>query len=78
MSEHFDMGKLALHLHDTYGQALGSVYAGLEAGVRCFDASIAGLGVALMRKVLAAIWRQKTSCICLIAADSLRVSRSTH
>jgi hydroxymethylglutaryl-CoA lyase len=44
MSEHFDMSKLALHLHDTYGQALGSVYAGLEAGVRCFDASIAGLG----------------------------------
>lgn len=44
MSEHFDMSKLALHLHDTYGQAIGSVYAGLEAGIRCFDASIAGLG----------------------------------
>ena len=44
MSNHFDMGKLALHLHDTYGQAIGSVYAGLEAGIRCFDASVAGLG----------------------------------
>lgn len=44
VSQHFDMSKIALHLHDTYGQALGSVYAGLEAGVRCFDSSVAGLG----------------------------------
>lgn len=44
MAEHFDLNTLALHLHDTYGQAIGSVYAGLEAGIRCFDASIAGLG----------------------------------
>ncbi|KZY70764.1 hydroxymethylglutaryl-CoA lyase [Oleiphilus sp. HI0066] len=44
MSSEFDTSKLALHLHDTYGQALASVYAGLEAGIRCFDASVAGLG----------------------------------
>ena len=36
--------KLALHLHDTYGQALANIYAGLEAGVAAFDSSVAGLG----------------------------------
>jgi hydroxymethylglutaryl-CoA lyase len=36
--------QVALHLHDTYGQALANVLAGLEAGVREFDASAGGLG----------------------------------
>jgi hydroxymethylglutaryl-CoA lyase len=36
--------KLAGHYHDTYGQALANIYASLEAGVRTFDASVAGLG----------------------------------
>lgn len=36
--------RLALHLHDTYGRALANAQAGYEAGVRCFDASLAGLG----------------------------------
>ena len=44
LSHHFDPNTLALHLHDTYGQAIASVYAGLEAGIRCFDASVSGLG----------------------------------
>jgi hydroxymethylglutaryl-CoA lyase len=35
---------VALHFHDTYGQALANVLAGLEAGVREFDASAGGLG----------------------------------
>jgi hydroxymethylglutaryl-CoA lyase len=35
---------VALHLHDTYGRALVNVWAGFEAGVRTFDASLAGLG----------------------------------
>lgn len=35
---------LALHVHDTYGQALANIYAALEEGVRVFDASAAGLG----------------------------------
>jgi isopropylmalate/homocitrate/citramalate synthase len=38
------IGKLAGHYHDTYGQALANVYASLEAGVRTFDSSVAGLG----------------------------------
>lgn len=35
---------LALHLHDTYGQALANVLAGLRSGVTTFDASAGGLG----------------------------------
>lgn len=35
---------LALHLHDTYGQALANIYAGLHMGIRTFDSSVAGLG----------------------------------
>ena len=37
-------GLLALHFHDTYGQALANVHAGLLAGVTCFDSSAGGLG----------------------------------
>ena len=35
---------VALHFHDTYGQALTNVLAGLQAGVREFDAAAGGLG----------------------------------
>ncbi|MBV9075855.1 MAG: hydroxymethylglutaryl-CoA lyase [Methylobacteriaceae bacterium] len=35
---------LRLHLHDTLGLGLANVYAGLEAGIRTFDASVSGLG----------------------------------
>jgi len=34
----------ALHLHDTYGRALENVEAGLELGIRIFDASAGGTG----------------------------------
>jgi hydroxymethylglutaryl-CoA lyase len=35
---------LALHFHDTYGQALSNVQAGLRAGITTYDASAGGLG----------------------------------
>jgi len=35
---------LVLHFHDTYGRGLANTLAGLEMGVREFDASTAGLG----------------------------------
>ncbi|KAJ5579618.1 uncharacterized protein N7459_005603 [Penicillium hispanicum] len=35
---------LALHFHDTYGQALVNTLVGLEHGVRIFDSSVGGLG----------------------------------
>jgi hydroxymethylglutaryl-CoA lyase len=39
-----EMQDIALHFHDTYGQALVNTIVGLEAGVRTFDASVSGLG----------------------------------
>ncbi|CAK1544636.1 unnamed protein product [Leptosia nina] len=35
---------IALHFHDTYGQGLSNLLAGLEFGVRTVDSSISGLG----------------------------------
>ncbi|GAA1584871.1 hydroxymethylglutaryl-CoA lyase [Leucobacter aridicollis] len=35
---------LALHMHDTYGQALANVAAGLAEGIRVFDSSAGGVG----------------------------------
>jgi hydroxymethylglutaryl-CoA lyase len=35
---------LAVHFHDTYGQALANTLAALRAGITCVDASAGGLG----------------------------------
>jgi hydroxymethylglutaryl-CoA lyase len=35
---------LAVHFHDTYGQALANILACLQAGIGVVDASVAGLG----------------------------------
>ena len=35
---------LSLHLHDTRGMGIANAYAGMEMGVRLFDASVGGLG----------------------------------
>ncbi len=44
VAERVPLDRVALHLHDTGGRALENVAAGLEAGVRTFDSSAAGLG----------------------------------
>jgi len=36
--------RLAGHYHDTYGMAVANVQASLQMGLRCFDASVGGLG----------------------------------
>ena len=36
--------QLAVHCHDTYGQALSNIYASLQMGVTVVDSSVAGLG----------------------------------
>jgi len=38
------MAKLAMHFHDTYGQALANLYAGLEEGCRVIDSAAGVLG----------------------------------
>jgi len=35
---------LAMHFHDTYGQALANLYAGMEEGVLVIDSAAGGLG----------------------------------
>jgi isopropylmalate/homocitrate/citramalate synthase len=44
VSAKVSMEKLAVHFHDTYGQALANIYAALEMGVATVDSSVAGLG----------------------------------
>jgi hydroxymethylglutaryl-CoA lyase len=36
--------RLAIHCHDTYGQALANILAALESGIAVVDSSVAGLG----------------------------------
>src|ERR1700710_187351 len=38
------MANLAMHFHDTYGQALANLYAGMEEGCRVIDSAAGGLG----------------------------------
>jgi hydroxymethylglutaryl-CoA lyase len=41
---HVPMANLAMHFHDTYGQALANLYAGMEEGCRVIDSAAGGLG----------------------------------
>ncbi|MGC1182681.1 hydroxymethylglutaryl-CoA lyase [Legionella sp.] len=38
------LNQLAMHFHDTFGQAIANIYASLHYGVHRFDSSVAGLG----------------------------------
>lgn len=38
------MAQLAVHFHDTRGQALANIYACLQSGISVIDASVSGLG----------------------------------
>lgn len=44
VAERVPVSALALHFHDTYGQALANVLACLDLGVRRIDSAVAGLG----------------------------------
>lgn len=44
VSKKIDINKLAVHFHNTYGQALVNVYTALQMGVETIDSSVAGLG----------------------------------
>ncbi|MSP89523.1 MAG: hydroxymethylglutaryl-CoA lyase [Alphaproteobacteria bacterium] len=38
------LDRLAVHFHDTYGQALANILASLECGIAVVDSAVAGLG----------------------------------
>ncbi len=44
VAKYISVDRLAIHVHDTYGQAIGNIYAALECGISTFDSSVAGLG----------------------------------
>ena len=44
VAEKVPVSNLALHFHDTRGQALANIYACLELGVSVIDTSVSGLG----------------------------------
>jgi hydroxymethylglutaryl-CoA lyase len=44
VAKHIAIDRLAVHVHDTYGQAIANIYAALECGISTFDSSVAGLG----------------------------------
>ena len=44
VSAHVPVPALAVHFHDTWGQALANILASLELGVAVVDSSVSGLG----------------------------------
>lgn len=44
LKQNMPVSKIAVHFHDTYGQALANILASLEQDIRIIDASVAGLG----------------------------------
>ncbi len=42
--DNIGLDKIAMHCHDTYGQALANIVVALQHGVRTIDTSVAGLG----------------------------------
>ena len=44
LANDIDIKQLAIHFHDTYGQALTNIYVALQLGVRVIDSSVSGLG----------------------------------
>ena len=42
--QYVPLEQIAVHFHDTYGQAIANLYAVLEEGVAIIDSSVAGLG----------------------------------
>ena len=44
VAAHVPIERIAIHFHDTYGQALANILACMELGVAVIDSSVAGLG----------------------------------
>ena len=44
IARHIPIDKIAVHFHDTYGQALANILTALQSGVSIVDSSVSGLG----------------------------------
>ena len=58
------IGILAVHCHDTYGQALANIMAALEVGVAIVDSAVAGLGGCPYAAALRAMSRARMCSTC--------------
>jgi hydroxymethylglutaryl-CoA lyase len=61
---HVPMANLAMHFHDTYGQALANLYAGMEEGCRLLDSAAAASAAAPTRPAPPATWQPRTWSTC--------------
>ncbi len=44
VAEHLPLARIAVHFHDTWGQALANILISLQYGITTVDSSVAGLG----------------------------------
>ena len=44
VAEHIPVAQIAVHFHDTWGQALANILAALDVGISVVDSSVGGLG----------------------------------
>lgn len=44
IAKQVSVNKLAVHFHDTYGQALANIYVALQCGIGVIDSAVSGLG----------------------------------
>ncbi len=44
VTEHIPVERIAVHFHDTWGQALANILASLELGIAVVDSAVSGLG----------------------------------
>jgi hydroxymethylglutaryl-CoA lyase len=51
VARHVPREHLAVHFHDTYGQALANIFAVMERGIATIDSAVAGLGGCPFAKV---------------------------
>jgi hydroxymethylglutaryl-CoA lyase len=61
------MSALAVHFHDTYGQALANILSCLEEGVRVVDSAVSGTGGCPYATARPAMSLAKTWCACCTA-----------
>lgn len=68
---------LAVHFHDTYGQALANIYQALLMGINTIDSAVAGLGGCLMQRGPVAMLPPKMCFICVSSSGLKRGLIST-
>ncbi len=71
-SSHTPLSSLAVHFHDTYGQALSNIYVSLTHGITTVDSSVSGLGGCpyagrqrVHEQQMRTAWLNRCLCMCM-------------